>query len=81
MDAGGMSWVNFNFKFLTGAIANCAEELDNDMYSTMVTAVGTLIGTFIMRYVLDTYILPWWIRRKVHAIMRASMYVHVCIHV
>ncbi len=60
-----MAWVNFNFKFLSGAVADCAAELESDMYSVLITCVGVLIGTFIMRYLLDTYIIPWWIRRKV----------------
>ena len=59
-----MAWVNFQFKFL-GAVSSCAEEMEIDMFSTVITAVGTLVGTFVMRWFLDSYFVPWWIRRKV----------------
>jgi hypothetical protein len=75
----GMAWVNFNFKYLSEAISNCQEELEIDMYSTIVTASGTLVGTFLARYLLDTFIVPWWIRRRVRGYEFESMCLCVCV--
>ncbi len=76
-----MSWVNFNFGFLKGAISACAVELESDMYSVLVTCVGVLIGTAVMRYVLDTYVIPWWIRRKVSRMCLFCAAGVACMHV
>ncbi len=59
----GMSWVNLNFRFLANMVS-CGEQLDVDLYSTMVAAVGVLFGTAVIRFIVDRYAVPWWIRRK-----------------
>jgi hypothetical protein len=63
-----MQWVNFNFKYLTGFFKFCFVELEVEMYSTLVTVVGFLILTFVVRGVINTFLVPWWIRRKVSAV-------------
>jgi hypothetical protein len=75
----GMAWVNFNFKFLSNIVENCAEELEVDMYSTLVTTMGILVGTFVMRHIVDTYVVPWWIRRKVCTCI--CVCIHTCVYV
>jgi hypothetical protein len=81
----GMSWVNFNFKFLSNIFKNCAKELEVDIYSTLVSAVGVLFGTTVVRYVVDTYVVPWWIRRGVSMCVCVCMcfipwYIHIYMH-
>ncbi len=63
--ADGMGWVNLNFKFLSGFFENCLVEMEVDMYSTLVSAIGVMFGTTLVRYIIDTHLLPWWIRRGV----------------
>jgi hypothetical protein len=73
----GMAWVNFNFKFLANVFVNCADEIDVDLYSTLVSASGVMFGTAAVRDVVDTYIVPWWIRRGVNMCMCVCMCVCV----
>jgi hypothetical protein len=60
----GMSWVNFNFKFMS-TLRKCKEAIEVDVYSTVVTTIGVLFGTFCARTFVNDYLVKWWIRRKV----------------
>ncbi len=48
-------------------IKSCDEELEVDMWANLVSSTTVLVGTFVLRYVLNTYIGPWYIAFKVRA--------------
>jgi hypothetical protein len=59
-----MSWVNFNFKFMS-SLRKCEELIEVDVYSTVITTIGVLFGTFFARALVNDYLVKWWLRRKV----------------
>jgi hypothetical protein len=66
-----MSWVNFNFGFVNEWFGSCDGSLEIDMWATLVSSSTILLGTFIIRYTLNTFIGPctfigpWYINFKV----------------
>jgi hypothetical protein len=49
-------------------INSCDEEPEVDMWANLVSSTTVLVGTFVLRYALNTYIGPWYIAFKVRAV-------------